>query len=99
MTATASPRAAKVSDDDLLAVVFQLGLRAGRASIRRALSARTGTRLRLDSIERHLRRLREAGLLRLAPGRAGDDLYVRLTAAGVERLQALQREPLKPATN
>jgi hypothetical protein len=99
MTATAGPRGAKVSDDDLLAVVFQLGLRAGRASIRRALSARTGTRFRLDGIERRIRRLREARLLRLAPGRAGDDLYVRLTAAGVERLQSRQHEPLKPETD
>ena len=99
MTATASPRAAKFSDDDLLAVVFQLGLRAAPASIRQALNARTGTRLRLDGLERRIRRLREAGLLQLAPGAAGDDLYVRLTAAGVERLQARQHDPLKPATD
>ena len=97
MAATAGPRTAKVRDDDLLAVVFQLGLRAAPASIRRALNART--RLRLDGIERRIRRLREAGLLQLAPGAAGDDLYVHLTAAGVERLQSRQHEPLKPATD
>ena len=67
-----------ISDSDLLAVVFQLGLRADPGAILRALNARAGTQLRLDHIERRMRRLHEDGLLQLAPGGAGDDMHVCL---------------------
>ena len=87
----------RFSDDDLLAVVHHLGLRADPASIRRALSARRQREFRRGVVERRIERLRGEGLLHLAPGGAADAMYVRLTAAGVERLQSRQREPVKSA--
>ena len=88
----------RFSDADLLAVVHQLGLRADPASIRRALGARRRRDLRRGVVERRIERLRGEGLLHLAPGGAADAMYVRLTAAGIERLQSLQHEPVKSAT-
>jgi hypothetical protein len=71
-----------------LAVVHQLGLRADPASIRRALGVRRRRDLRRGVVERRIDRLRGEGLLRLVPGGGADEMYVQLTAAGVERLQA-----------
>ncbi len=89
---------ARFSDDDLLATVHQLGLRAAPAALCRTLSARSRRQLRPRDLTPRLERLSEEGVLRLAPGATANEAYVRLTAAGVERLQALQREPMKPAT-
>ena len=74
------------SDDDLLAVVCQIGLGANSSSIRRRLSDRANLIFDAIQIETRIQRLRDEGLLRIAPSGS-----VRLTATGVERLQSLQR--------
>jgi len=81
------------SDDDLLAVVCQIGLGANSSSIQRRLSDRANLVFDAIQIETRIQRLRDEGLLRIAPSGS-----VRLTATGVERLQSLQREPMRPAT-
>jgi DNA-binding PadR family transcriptional regulator len=99
MTATADPRGPKFSDDEVLAVVCQLGAAANAASLQRALSARLSEDVDLGRVEERLERLRREGLVRVGHGRASDEMHLRLTAAGVERLQALQRQPLRPPTD
>ena len=88
----------KISDDHLLAAVCCLGFRADLGALQRAVSVRMDQDFRLEYIACRVQRLRDAGFLRFVPARIGDELYVRLTALGVERLQSLQREPVKPAT-
>jgi hypothetical protein len=83
----------KFSDDDLLAVVCQLGLGANASSIQRRLSDRANVLFDVFQVEARIQRLRVEGLLRVAPSGS-----VRLTATGVERLQSLQREPMRPPT-
>jgi hypothetical protein len=98
------PRHPKVSDDELLALVCQLGERSDPEALRRALSVRTSVEAAAEYVAERIERLRRAGLVRFAHAyrsghSAGRQPFVRLTAAGVERLQALQREPLKPPSD
>ncbi len=90
-----------LSDDELLATICQLGPEASDVSIWRALSAGSGRQISLDRVRGRLHRLNAAGLAAFAPrrylGSRGDSEPVRLTALGVERLQALQRGPLAPS--
>ena len=87
------------SDDELLALVHQLQAAADLDTLRRALAARKqADPAAIDSryVAERLERLRRAGLTCLVRGTPAPHDGVRLTAAGVERLQALQREPLSP---
>ena len=93
----ASRLRATFSDDDVLAVICQLGSRAEAHSVCETLNVRTGKELDLGAVERRFRRLREEGLLRFVPGAAHGHVHARQTAAGVERLQSLQREPVRAA--
>jgi hypothetical protein len=97
------PRHPKVSDDELLALVCRLGDRSDPEALRRALSVRANVEAAAEYVTERIERLRRAGLVRFVHAHrrghdAGWEPIVRLTAAGVERLQALQREPLRPAT-
>jgi Mn-dependent DtxR family transcriptional regulator len=83
----------KFSDDDVLAVICQLGPKADLSSVQRRLSERANLTCDVVQIETRIQRLRDEGLLRFAQGGS-----LRLTAAGVERLQSLQREPMRPPT-
>jgi hypothetical protein len=88
----------KLSDDDLLATISVLAGAASDASVREALTVRLGQEVGLDYVRERLRRLNAAHLVsfgsRRAPAVPEKPATVRLTAAGVERLCALQREPL-----
>lgn len=90
-----------LSDDELLAIICQLGPAASDVAIWRALSAQLGRQTSLDRVRGRLHRLSAAGLAVFSPGRylgqRGESEPVRLTALGVERLQALQRGPLSPS--
>ena len=91
----------KLSEDELLAIICQLGPEASDISVWRALSARLGRQISLDRVRGRLHRLNAAGLAAFSPrrylGSRGESEPVRLTALGVERLQALQRAPLAPS--
>jgi hypothetical protein len=88
----------EISDDEVLAIVCRLGRDARVDAVQSMLSERLRCAISTDNAVARLQRLRRAGLLRCF---AGENLLVdtiRLTALGVERLQSLQREPLKPPT-
>ncbi len=91
----------KLSDDELLAIICQLGPEASDVSIWRALSARSGRQISLERVRGRPHRLDAAGLAAFSPccflGSRGGSEPVRLTALGVERLRALQRGPLAPS--
>jgi hypothetical protein len=89
----------KLSDDDLLALISQLGRDACAAEMRDALTARTRAEVSLGYVDQRIERLLRGGLVRLVFARTLRDRCVRLTAVGVERLQALQREPKGARTN
>ncbi len=86
----------ELSDDELLSIICQLASDASDVSIWRTLSARSGGQIGLDRVRAWLRRLNAAGLASFSPplyvGSRDEGNAVRLTALGVERLQALQRE-------
>jgi hypothetical protein len=84
-----------VSDEDVLAVICRLGMKADVEHIQHALAAGTSDP---QDIDRCIVRLRQAGFVRLFYARSNEPL-VRLTALGLERLQALQHNPVAPRTN
>jgi len=91
----------KLSDDDLLATISVLAGDASDVSVRKALTERLAQEIGLDYVRERLRRLDAAHLVSFASQRAPavakkSTGSVRLTAAGVERLCSLQREPLCP---
>ena len=91
----------KLSDDHLLATISVLAGAASDASVREALTVRLGQEVGLAYVRERLRRLDAAHLVSFASRRAppvaeNSTQSVRLTATGVERLCALQREPLCP---
>jgi hypothetical protein len=93
----------KLSDDDLLSTIFVLAGAASDASVCKALTDRLGQEIGLDYVYERLRRLDAAHLVSFASRRTptvpeNSTKSVRLTAAGVQRLCALQREPLCPET-
>ena len=92
-------RRPKLSDDELLALVCELGRGACTAVMHEALTARMRADISRAYIQERVDRLRGAGLLRCVYGVLPDEIAVRLTALGVERLRALQREPLAEPTN
>ena len=93
---------AKLSNDDLLCIVSQLGVDATEMSIWRSLNARFGKQVSLAWLRKRLFDLNTVGLAIYLPsldralGSSGSDTKVRLTALGVERLEALQREHMGP---
>jgi phosphotransferase system HPr-like phosphotransfer protein len=89
----------QVSDDVVLAVICLLGANARVDTVRHALAERLTAEVSLASTAGRLRCLREAGLVRVVARGVAEDDQVRLTAVGVERLRALQREPLTPPTD
>jgi hypothetical protein len=89
----------QVSDDEVLAVICVLGANARVETVRHALAERLSAQVSLASMVGRLQRLCDGGLVRVLAGRVAGDDQVRLTAVGVERLQALQREPLTPPTD
>jgi len=92
------PSPAQISDDVILAVVCQLGAPAEARDVRRALNLQLHAEIDEHYLEERLRRLQQAGLVDFFQRRATNQWLVHLTAAGVERLQSLQREPVTPAT-
>jgi hypothetical protein len=91
----------KLRDDDLLATISVLAGAASDVSVCKALTERLGQEVGLDYVRERLRRLDAAHLVSFASRRAAavaekSAKSVRLTAAGVQRLRALQREPLCP---
>lgn len=88
-----------LSDDDLLALVSRLDGEACCAAVRKVLAARTHSDVSLDYVDERYENLRRAGLVRFVYSALAPERCLRLTAAGVDRLQALQREPLAPLTN
>jgi hypothetical protein len=87
-----------LSDDDLLAEICVLGHEASNVGLCSALAVRFGGVTR-HYVDERLERLQAARLVSCSPplkGRHPTVCSVRLTAAGVERLCALQREPLAP---
>jgi len=88
----------KLSDDDLLATISVLAGAASDASVREVLTVRLGQEVGLDYVRERLRRLNAAHFVSFGSRRTSavpeKPAKVRLTAAGVERLCALQREPL-----
>ncbi len=91
----------KLSDDDLLATISVLAGAASDASVREALTVRLGQEVGLDYVRERLQRLNAAHLVSFASRRVPavsekSTKSVRLTAAGVQRLCALQREPPYP---
>jgi hypothetical protein len=91
----------KLSDDDLLATISVLAGDASDVSVRKALTERLGQEIGLAYVRERLRRLDAAHLVSFASRRAPAGAEkstnsVRLTAAGVEHLCSLQREPLCP---
>jgi hypothetical protein len=89
----------KLSDDDLLSLVCQLGGEACSAALREVLAARTKADVSIDYVDERYESLRRAGLVRFVYSAPVPERRLRLTAAGVERLRALQREPVAPLTN
>jgi Mn-dependent DtxR family transcriptional regulator len=89
----------QVSDDEVLAVICVLGANARVETVRHALAERLSAEVSLASTVGRLRRLREGGLVRVVARGGAEDDEVRLTAVGVERLRALQREPITPPTD
>lgn len=87
----------KLSDDEILAVVFLLGRNASDSTVWRWLNTRLGEEISLDYVGERLHRLSAADLISCSP-QPCSNMPVRLTAAGVERLRALEREPLAPRT-
>jgi hypothetical protein len=93
----------KLSDDDLLSIISVLAGTASDASVCGALTVRLGQEVGLDYVRERLRRLDAAHLVSFASRRTptvpeNSTKSVRLTAAGVQRLCSLQREPLCPDT-
>ena len=92
----------KLSDDELLAIICQLGPEASNASVCDVLAARLGKQVSLEWVRDRLERLERARLLaysvsqELARRSFSSDTAVRLTALGVERLSALQHESVAP---
>jgi len=87
-----------LSDDDLLAEIFVLGREATNVGLCSALAVRFGP-VRRHHVDERLERLQAAQLVSCSSPLKGQHptvCSVRLTAAGVERLCALQREPLAP---
>jgi hypothetical protein len=92
----------QLSDDEFLAEIFLLGEEASNVALCKALERHAGVEVKRDYVDERLRRLRAAGLVTFAPSLGAWSLSaarpVRLTAHGVERLRALQREPVAPRT-
>ena len=94
----------KLSNDDLLCIISQQGAGSTELSVWRALNARFGREIDIDWVKERLSKLMAAGLAVYAPslfrasGPSESDTKVQLTALGVERLCALQREPIAPPT-
>jgi hypothetical protein len=86
----------KISDDDLLAMVCRCGSAADVETICRYLGALLGTEVDEARVEARLQRLRLEGLLRTAQHPPGT-MRFHLTQAGVDRLEALESEPSRPA--
>jgi hypothetical protein len=91
----------KLSDDHLLATISVLAGDASDVRVRKALTERLGQEIGLAYVRERLPRLNAAHLVSFTSWRAPADAEksaksVRLTAAGVQRLRALQREPLCP---
>ena len=88
-----------LSDDEVLAAIFLLGDRASNVELYRALTRRFDVEIERDYVDERVRRLQRARLVTVAPSlRAPGVRWVRLTAHGVERLCALQLEPIAPKT-
>jgi hypothetical protein len=87
-----------LSDDDLLAEIFVLGHKATNVGLCSVLAVRFGP-VKRHYLDERLERLQAAQLVSCSSPSKGQHptiWSVRLTAAGVERLCALQREPLAP---
>jgi DNA-binding MarR family transcriptional regulator len=83
-----------MSDEDVLAVICRLGAASDRERVRHAFAAGT---FDPQDIDRCIDRLYRSGLVRFQHGRSHEPL-LRLTALGIERLQALQRNPITART-
>jgi hypothetical protein len=84
-----------LSDDLLLCCVCRLGRWADFDSIKLSLQEFIGTEITRGYVEERVHRLRHSGLLRVAYGR-GMRQHFGLTAAGLERLHALESEAVSP---
>jgi hypothetical protein len=94
----------ELSDDELLAAIYMLDDQASCAGLCGALARDLGAEVGRDYVDERLHRLRAAGLVSFIPSVSAtaprpDVRSVRLTARGVERLSALNREPVAPRTS
>ena len=85
----------KFSDDLLLGCVSRLGRWADFDSIGLSLHEFVEGEIASDYVEKRIHRLHRSGLLRVAYGR-GMRQHFGLTAAGLDRLQALESEAVSP---